>query len=399
MAPSIPAGGAGPGGEPRGTGPAPDGRRTTAPAMSRRRRPPPPEMPLEMPPEMPPADADAGDVDVEMVGADLVASRPPPRFLYPREVGRDQPVAVLVAYPRSGTTLLRCLLERSLGVFTGSDTSPRKRLGEELRRMGLAGEGVVDGSVLLVKSHFPERRGVAEFAASRVVLLVRSPFSAVDSLFNLYLTRSHMHSVRDAVYDRLAADWDELVRTEASVWGAFHRHWRAEARRGVPLLVVRYEDLVREPRPTLRSVLGFLRPHLPGAASSPQMDLDLGQCLAALGAYPPRRAATPGAALRHFSRPQAAAVAAAAGGELERFGYSPCGACAPLPADLGALAEPVGERQRVAWLNRGATVRDLVPGAQRFADAGFRALRGSLDEPAVAGEARAAKRVRVADGR
>ena len=50
---------------------------------------------------------------------------------------------VLAAYPRSGTSLLRRLLEDAFGVFTGSDTSPKKYLGDRLRALGFAGEGVV----------------------------------------------------------------------------------------------------------------------------------------------------------------------------------------------------------------------------------------------------------------
>ena len=45
------------------------------------------------------------------------------------------------------------------------------------------------GRVWLVKSHWPERRGVAAVAAHAAVMLVRSPFDAIDSYWNMLLGR------------------------------------------------------------------------------------------------------------------------------------------------------------------------------------------------------------------
>jgi hypothetical protein len=39
--------------------------------------------------------------------------------------------------------------------------------------MGLKGEGVVDDSVWIVKSHFPERNGHSVFKANKCLLIVR----------------------------------------------------------------------------------------------------------------------------------------------------------------------------------------------------------------------------------
>ena len=73
------------------------------------------------------------------------------------------------------------------------------------------------------------------------VLLVRSPVDAIDSYWNMVLTKSHTRSVRATEYTRLRDEWREHVRREAAVWAAFHRYWLGTR---TPLLAIRYEDLL-----------------------------------------------------------------------------------------------------------------------------------------------------------
>ena len=55
----------------------------------------------------------------------------------------------------------------------------------------LIGEGVVDDSVWMVKTHYPERLGYLKFKARRIVLLVRNPFDAIESYFHMGMTNTH----------------------------------------------------------------------------------------------------------------------------------------------------------------------------------------------------------------
>ena len=115
---------------------------------------------------------------------------------------------------------MRSLLEQYTGIVTGSDTKPSRTLSKQLNegmnliefctifgyfelnrdsftspKVGLQGEGVVDSRAWIVKTHFPERRGWRKFGAQKVILLVRSPFDAIDSFFNMALTRTHTQSI------------------------------------------------------------------------------------------------------------------------------------------------------------------------------------------------------------
>lgn len=98
---------------------------------------------------------------------------------------------LLVSYPRSGNSYVRKLLEASTGIVTGSDSRPNRVLSASLLRFGYLGEGITDQSVWVVKSHFPERMGFIRFPVSRVVLLVRNPFDAIESYFHMAMTNTH----------------------------------------------------------------------------------------------------------------------------------------------------------------------------------------------------------------
>lgn len=102
-----------------------------------------------------------------------------------------QETVLLVSYPRSGNSFCRMSLEQSMGVVTGSDSRPNRTLSASLLRSGFRGEGIVDDSVWLVKSHYPERPGYLRFRAHRAVLLVRNPFDAIESYFHMGFTNTH----------------------------------------------------------------------------------------------------------------------------------------------------------------------------------------------------------------
>lgn len=108
----------------------------------------------------------------------------------------------MVSFPRSGNTLLRAYLEKMMGLTTGSDCDITKKLNKDLMFMGLAGEGLVDKRVWVVKTHYPERYGKTKFYAERAILLVRNPLDAITSLFNMICTGSHNKSISQEDYKK-----------------------------------------------------------------------------------------------------------------------------------------------------------------------------------------------------
>ena len=125
-------------------------------------------------------------------------AKPEMHFLnVPDEENEDQDTIIMVSYPRSGNTLLRAYLEKIMGLTTGSDCDISKKLNKDLMNMGLAGEGLVDKRVMVVKTHYPERNGKTKFYAERAILLVRDPLDCMASLYNMVCTGSHNKSISD----------------------------------------------------------------------------------------------------------------------------------------------------------------------------------------------------------
>lgn len=189
------------------------------------------------------------------------------RFLDPNNELQQHAGTLIVSYPRSGNTLLRTLLERVTGIVTGSDTRPDRNLSRELaERHGLVGEGVVvtttqqqssSSRVLFVKSHWPERVGSQAYPIKRAVLLVRNPYDAIDSYWNLNTTKSHTQTLTDAVYEQFHDKFERLVRNEIHVWMNFHKYWLGGDECKVPVLVIRFEDLIQNPAAQLERIMKF----------------------------------------------------------------------------------------------------------------------------------------------
>ena len=113
---------------------------------------------------------------------------------------------LLTSYPRSGNTLIRTYLEQLTRVVTGSDCEIKRRLNKELRIMGLQGEGYIDESVWIVKSHYPERMGRLKFHTNKCIVIVRNPLDCIFSLFNMVGTVTHNQSLADDLLSKVLTE-------------------------------------------------------------------------------------------------------------------------------------------------------------------------------------------------
>ena len=197
---------------------------------------------------------------------------------------RGKGITLLASYPRSGNTLLRTLLEKVLSQVTGSDTRPDRTLSKSLAvDHDLVGEGLIglpdsavgtkpkptslrstyqcayDPGVDVVKTHFPERKGWKQLRGRKVLLLVRNPYDSIDSYWNLCCTNTHTRTLEESVYEQYATKFDRLARHEIKIWCDFHFYWMDLCiSEGVPLLIVRYEDLVLDTEGELSRIMRFL---------------------------------------------------------------------------------------------------------------------------------------------
>ena len=183
---------------------------------------------------------------------------------------------LLPSFPRSGNTLLRTLLEEIYGIVTGSDTRPDRNLSLRLSGEipyernggggGFVGEGCVQwgaaddegvehkGWVQVLKTHWPERGGWKDvfvpYQKTKVILLMRNPYDAIVSYFNLCVTNRHDSSVSSKVWAELRDFFRGFSHSEIKIWTSFHEFWLSKRPQFTDsnFHVVRFEDLISADR-------------------------------------------------------------------------------------------------------------------------------------------------------
>lgn len=135
---------------------------------------------------------------------------------------------------------MRSTLEKVTGIVTGSDCNIQLKLNLELMERGLAGEGLVDERVWIIKTHYPERYMSSRYLANRVIMAVRSPLDAITSLFHMIGSGTHDCSIADEDFEKNAQMWNAWIIQEAQIWKEFHDYWMEQK---TPIHIIRYEDL------------------------------------------------------------------------------------------------------------------------------------------------------------
>lgn len=302
--------------------------------------------------------------ELSRLSAIISVPRLPTKYELLKFAAIDRAVAVLASYPRSGNSLCRTLFERTCLHVTGSDM--RGGLVEH----DLVGEAAVSsGRVQYVKTHYPERRGAPQFLARRVVLLVRNPFDAILSYWNLMVTNTHTTTAEftDEQKELAKNQFAAVARKEIQVWKDFHEYWLSQ---DIDLLLVRYEDLIREPAKVVRRIMAFtLSVKNMASFFGPRIDRVIKEEeLEKLGSYKPRSGGI-GKSLKNYPPELFQEMSSGLLGILERVGYS---ADFVVPdATLWAKIEPIpgyaqqwdgtppadGETERTIVINGGPLCR------------------------------------------
>lgn len=313
------------------------------------------------------ADETAADGDTKQAQSETVPEATSmPRFRTEEEFQVFKERIVLASYPRSGNTMVRKLIEEMTGIFTGSDTKPGRGMAEMLRNYGLEGEGECSRRSWVIKSHFPERLGWMRFPVQRGILLVRHPVNAIDSYFNMQLAACHDKSLCDSEYTRFANIWDGHIREEVRIWVDFHQYW---LRQPIPLLIVRYEDLLVDRENQLRRMFRFLyRPGPKDAPLSAQHPRTVGLCQADMFSaaerlenaisseqsgvvYKPRKASV-APDTTHYSQAQLQHISEHTGELLQVFGY--------ISGENPHAIGPMLPHPRIRCINKGVKARIKV---------------------------------------
>lgn len=100
--------------------------------------------------------------------------------------------------------------------------------------------------------------GYVQFKAKKIILLVRNPFSAIESYFHMGMTNTHNKSLTPQAKESLECVWESFVVNEIQVWVDFHKYWLLQATNGAPVLLVRFEDLVCEKLECAQMIIDYM---------------------------------------------------------------------------------------------------------------------------------------------
>lgn len=121
----------------------------------------------------------------------------------------------------------------------------------------MTGEGHIDDTVWIVKTHYPERLGHTPMRINKCILMVRSPIDSLWSFFNMMCMQSHNKAIPEDKIDSLQGIWQTFIEDEIQTWVEFHEYWTKSPQK-VPTYVVRYEDLLTKPYECLIGIFKFL---------------------------------------------------------------------------------------------------------------------------------------------
>lgn len=95
------------------------------------------------------------------------------------------PKVFVASMPRSGNSLIRKLFESITGIVTGSNFTNHSIMNFSLAFQGFKGEGYIDDSIWMVKSHFPLYLPFVTYphSGSKSLVIVRNPYDSIVSLF------------------------------------------------------------------------------------------------------------------------------------------------------------------------------------------------------------------------
>ena len=138
------------------------------------------------------------------------------------------------------------------GMYTGSSY-----LDAELSNYGFLGEGVVNSSVLTIKTHYPYITDKEIFKPSHAILLIRKPIDAFIAEYYRALTGIHTGIVKltNNIIDR--KPWNTYVHTNLTGWFMLHKYWLG--RGSMKFHILHYEELLNNLKYELKRVLEFLQ--------------------------------------------------------------------------------------------------------------------------------------------
>lgn len=212
----------------------------------------------------------------------------------PKEL--DLESVALASYPRCGNALTRSYIQYVSGIYTGSDFTVLDRdaiskplqltyetIGkpkhiekdgkvEEVVDMfeinafnskilydgGFKGQGLIQDEAWVIMTHYPHTLPLTprkEYNVNKCILVIRNPYDSIYSMFHAFATLSFNKSLPSDDFYRRKSSWEQFVAVATTEYKLFHEFW---LQCDLPIHIVRYEDMLWDPKSTLLELFRFL---------------------------------------------------------------------------------------------------------------------------------------------
>lgn len=164
----------------------------------------------------------------------------------------------LASFPRSGNTFLRKYTDLLTGIHTGSDNT--LHVNVQLQMVGMIGEDTVDDKTWIVKTHSPWCMPFApRFTCNKIMIIVRNPLDAFMSWLELVQHGNHATKSDFELSREYPEYWDWWIKDICEIYARWFGVYLEDARKkNVPILFIRFEDLLLDPEPSLYKMMQFL---------------------------------------------------------------------------------------------------------------------------------------------
>ena len=221
------------------------------------------------------------------------------------------------SYQDSGSQLLRKYIENVTYILTGSDRDTHSKLGKQYtQELGFEGEGITNHKVWLTHTNFPEEIGTKLFNIQKAIVVCQNPWDAIYSSFCKIITKKLNKDLSQENMEILKDAWEDFITQEAEIWRKFYDFWMLGA--NIPTFLVRYEDLIQNPKKILSDVVKFMlnNSNIEGTLIE---NLITREAKKYKELYYSQK--TPGFSFKYFSKEQMNSVKSLAGWVIRRLGY------------------------------------------------------------------------------
>jgi len=142
-------------------------------------------------------------------------------------------------------------------VQTGGDNT--LHVNVILQLQGLKGEDIVDDTCWIVKTHSPYIMPESpKFTCNKMFCIVRNPLDCILSWLNLLSTANHNSKAPFCFAKEYPEWWEWWVKDCCFHLNNWFKVVMKDARmREVPIIFIRFEDLVKDPEPELNNLMRF----------------------------------------------------------------------------------------------------------------------------------------------